>query len=217
VSEVDTPDALVSSSLYERIRDDLVHGRILSGTLLPEASLARRYEASRTPVREVLIRLENDGLVERAARGFRVRRGSATDILEIYGARIALETLAAQGAAIRHTELELARLQLLHEQALAASEEREMQELHSRWHRALWSAAHNATVTGILNRLSHQLRVIDEGNHRQGVDHGVSNDEHTAILRAIESNDAAAAGEAIARHLTRTREARVRAFAALGL
>ena len=77
-------------SCYERIRADILAGRFEAGAALLETVLAGQYGVSRTPVREALARLEQDGLLLRVVRGYRVRSGTAEDVLEIYEARIAL-------------------------------------------------------------------------------------------------------------------------------
>ena len=53
------------SDAYERLRAEIVEGEFAPGTALVEVSLAERYGTSRTPIREALRRLEQDGLVER--------------------------------------------------------------------------------------------------------------------------------------------------------
>lgn len=201
--------------IYERILDDLIHGRLIGGTKLPEPILVGHYGGSRTPVREALVRLEAEGLVERASRGYRVRVGRAADILDIYEARIALEAIAAQGASLRHTDLERARLVRVHEESLATTDNAHAQELHSQWHRMLWAASHNATVTTLLNTLSHQLRVLDRGNTVRHPDNASTNDDHGALLEAIVNRDPVAAGEAATAHMIRTREMRIENFAKL--
>jgi DNA-binding GntR family transcriptional regulator len=96
--------------VYEHLRDDIVARRLDAGASLVETELADRYGTSRTPVREALRRLEQDGLLERGRRGLQVRAPSAAEILEIYEVRIDLEALAAALAAERHTPLDLVRL-----------------------------------------------------------------------------------------------------------
>lgn len=53
-----------SDSIYEKLKEEIIHLAIKPGTMLREIDIADRFNVSRTPVRDVLVRLENDGLVE---------------------------------------------------------------------------------------------------------------------------------------------------------
>ena len=99
-----------TSRQYLRLRADILAGKFPQGSPLHETQLCESYGASRTPIREALNWLAHDGLLERAARGFRVRSGTPEDVIEIYAARVALESEAAGAAALRHSDLDLARL-----------------------------------------------------------------------------------------------------------
>src|ERR1700733_10681417 len=98
---------------YQRIRREVLDGTFPPGALLLETTLSRRYNVSRTPVREALGLLAQDGLLQRTRRGFQVRTRSAEEILDLYDARIALESAAARLAAERRSELELLLLEEL--------------------------------------------------------------------------------------------------------
>jgi DNA-binding GntR family transcriptional regulator len=91
--------------IYQQLREAIVTGVLSADAPLTELSLAAQYKVSRTPVREALRRLEQDGLVERGPRGMKVRGRSPEEILEIYEVRITLEGAAARAAAERRTEL----------------------------------------------------------------------------------------------------------------
>jgi DNA-binding GntR family transcriptional regulator len=201
----------VPLTCYERIRADILAGRFEVGTALLETVLAGQYGVSRTPVREALARLEQDGLLRRVVRGYQVRSGTAEDVLEIYEARIALESAAAFMAAQRRTELDLARLRHLH--GMEAT-----RDSHSEWHVALWRAAHNATVESLLTGLTTRLRIYDRGSEPPEPDAAAaeieeSQAEHDKVLEAIVAQDAAAARDGHAAHLQRSRDLRLAAFA----
>jgi DNA-binding GntR family transcriptional regulator len=151
----------VPGSCYERLRADVLAGRFEPGGVLLETVLARRYGVSRTPVREALGRLDQDGLLRRAARGYQVRSGTPEDVLEIYEARIALDSAAAFGAARRRTDLDLARLRHLHDAAYSSRDPDVIRDLNAQWHVALWRAAHNRTIESLLTSLTAQLRIYD--------------------------------------------------------
>ena len=70
---------------------------------------------------EALRRLEQDGLVERGARGMQVRGRSPEEILELYEVRITLEGAAARAAAERRTDLDLLKLERVHSSMMETS------------------------------------------------------------------------------------------------
>lgn len=206
------PVGSLSSDQYLQIRDDILKGVFPVGERLLETTLAARYGVSRTPVREALVALQQDGLIERMKDGFRVRTGTAEDVIEIYEARISLESAGAAAAARRRTDLDLARLTSLHERAGAATDTREGHELNSAWHRAVWEAVHNQTIASTLTRWSVQLRIYDQGPPGPADDLAISQGEHAEILAAIVAGDAERAGAAMAAHLERSRELRLNAL-----
>ena len=103
-------------------RNDLLAGRMASDQPLTESALTAVYGVSRTPVREALNRLEQEGLIARAVRGYRIRSGAPDDVIEIYDVRIVLEQAAAEAASTRRTDLQLAQLAQLHRQAAAEAD-----------------------------------------------------------------------------------------------
>jgi len=213
------PDRTTSGSLttdqYLRIRDDILNGVFPIGQRLLETALATKYQVSRTPVREALVALQQDGLIERVDNGFRVRTGTPEDVMEIYEARIALESVAAAAAARRSTELDQARLQAAHESAVSAASggnERGAHECNSDWHVALWHGAHNGTIASTLNRWSAQLRIYDQGPPAPADDLVITDREHSEIMQAIFAGDAEKARSAMTAHLERSRQLRLRAL-----
>lgn len=213
------PDRPQSGSLtsdqYLRIRDDILAGEFPDGQRLLETSLAARYGVSRTPVREALVALQADGLIERVDNGFRVRTGTPEDVMEIYEARIALESVAAAAAARRHTDLDLARLHAAHDEAVSlaiSGDERAAHEADAAWHDALWQAAHNTTISGALTRWAAQLRIYDQGPPGPADDLATTQREHSTVIAAIEAGDAEAARTAMMSHLEHSRQRRLTAL-----
>ncbi|GAB3278109.1 GntR family transcriptional regulator [Kineosporia babensis] len=204
-------------SLYELIRSDILAGEFSATAVLHEQPLGERYKVSRTPVREALTRLENEGLVEKAGRGHRVRSGTAEDVLEVYEARIVLEGQAAASAAERRSELDLARLQHLHATVLAGEAEGPAERsAHSSWHATIWRASHNRTIEELLNRLTAQLRIYDRGTQETAHDLEQTRTEHEAILAAVQERRPEDARTAMTAHLTRAREVRLHRFGSEG-
>ncbi|ALU70500.1 GntR family transcriptional regulator [Rhodococcus erythropolis R138] len=202
-----------TSRQYLRLRADILAGKFPQGAPLHETQLCESYGASRTPIREALNWLAHDGLLERAARGFRVRSGTPEDVIEIYAARVALESEAAGAAALRHSDLDLARLDGLHEFCCTATEGTEVRSGNFKFHEALWQAAHNSTITALLIRLTTQLRIYDSGPPSNYGEPDLLNSEHQEILNAIRARDESSARGHMRNHLERSRDQRIRMFA----
>ena len=95
----------LAEEITVKLRQAIVSGQIKPGTALAEPVLAERFGASRAPIREALIALERDGLVEFNDRSrTRVRPLTSADFQEICSMRIALESLAARLAAAQWAE-----------------------------------------------------------------------------------------------------------------
>jgi len=200
-----------SSPLAERIhgalKEAIVRQQFEAGNPLTEEDLAARFGCSRTPVREVLRRLERDGLVTLVPhKGAFVNALSATDMRELFDLREALEAYAAREAAraadgatlegfrTRFRELEGGRASYAEVRAVA-------EELH----RFIAKAAGNSRVAAILAQVQDQLRavrtlaIIAPGRIRKVVR------EHRAIIGALTRRDPAAAERAMRSHIGRTR------------
>ena len=103
-----TAGAGSKDGIYEQIREDILLGRLGPGERLTEERLARQFDVSRTPVREVLGRLGAEGLVDLTPfRGAVVRPFGVHDLESIYDLRYLLESYAAGRAAIHLTETDL--------------------------------------------------------------------------------------------------------------
>ncbi|MBW1640649.1 GntR family transcriptional regulator [Microbacterium resistens] len=204
----------MATSVYERIRDAIVEGRIAPGAPLSENGLAKDFGTSRTPVREALHRLEIEALVERLPRGVQVRETSPEEIIDIYDVRITLEGAAARAAAERATEFDQRRLRAAQEAMRAAgADPRARARANRQFHEAVWSASHSPTLVDLLHRLNvHLVRYPTttlEGDDRWAA----ALDEHEAMLDAIEARDAARAREIAEAHMTAAREVRMRMYA----
>lgn len=200
------------AALHEQLRADLLSGRFARDELLLEGRLTECYGVSRTPVREALGRLEQEGLIVRAVRGFSIRSGTAQDVIEIYEVRSVLEQAAAAAAAIGRTELQLAELVQLHHEAETATDATLARACNSAWHELLWVASQNATLESTVRGLVTRLRIFDrESEHRDDIAETLV--EHAAVLSAVTRRDADAASTAMAGHLRRTKRERLATFA----
>lgn len=205
----------MSSQVYERLRAGIVSGEYAPGEPLVELVLADRYGTSRTPIREALRRLEQDGLVERGDRGMRVRTRSPEEILEIYEARIPLEATAAGAAAERRTDLDLARIRRAAARMaeVTTDDAQAMAAANRMVHEAIWAAGHNGTIVDLLTRLNNHLTRYPSTTLSAPGRWGEALREHAEIIAAIERHDRAAAAELARDHMTRARDIRLTIYA----
>ena len=187
--------------VYHQLREAIVDGTFSADTPLTETTLAAQFSVSRTPIREALRRLEQDGLVERGPRGMQVRGRSPEEILEIYEIRVILETAAIRRAATRLTPLQLAAARALLDHAERTHAGAQWGALDVEFHEAIYGLDDRPRlqelITGLLRRvdrywLSHGLML----KHRETFDR-----EHRGLLEALERRDGDAAAVLLERHL----------------
>ena len=110
-SSEDAPTPSAPSSPTQQVRAAIVENRYPPGQRLVEQRIAEELGLSRTPVREALRMLEAEGLVvSERNRGAMVRPLSTTEVVDLYGLRIRLESYAVEVATERATETELGEL-----------------------------------------------------------------------------------------------------------
>jgi DNA-binding GntR family transcriptional regulator len=200
---------------YEKIKQAIVDGELKPGDQLVETALANWCEVSRTPIREALQRLEQDGLVDRKDGGLIVRKRSPEEILDIYLTRIVLEATAGQVAAERRTDHDLRLLRRLLERTaqVADGDIDAMIEANSQFHKAVWRASHNDSLTDLLQRLDLHLARYPGTTLAARGRWEEAGHQHEAIVDAIERRDGDAAYEITSRHFTDARDIRLDLFA----
>ncbi|WP_309570539.1 GntR family transcriptional regulator [Deinococcus sp.] len=204
---------LVRDGVYDHLRRALLDGDLAPGERLGEVELGQQLGVSRTPIREALMRLTQDGLlITEANKGVRVRTVTAAEARDAYVVREELDGLAAALAAQEHTISDahtlMAALDTLNaaQRDMQGADYREQTRLDLAYHRAVTEAAHN-TVLGILARDLEQRVALIKHQTRTYNAHPDTAVQHAAILHAILDRDADAARKAARTH--------VRTFAAL--
>jgi len=198
-------------AIYSALRNEIVSGDLAPGTPMREVSLAARFGVSRTPIREVMRQLLNDGLLERGASGVQVATSDVERTIQVYDARILLEGQVVTEAAENRRSSDLFKLQRLldRDRALVDPPIGQRVTTNLEFHSALWDAAHNAVLSEILERLALNGVSTPQTTLNDDDRWTIALDEHAAMLAAIEARDGERASELAKRHLTEARDIRI--------
>jgi DNA-binding GntR family transcriptional regulator len=194
----------LASDVYEQILGAILSGHIAPGERIVQEKIAAEINVSRTPVREALLRLEQEGILEISGRsGFTIRTITPAEVAQIYQAREAVEGYAARLVAEAADPAHFLRIErvILKEEKLSSRNVEDYFHANKRIHRAIVEETGNRYMLeqfdGIWNRgISFRLfAAIDT------VDLGKSLSEHHALLEAIKSGTPDTAQRAMILHI----------------
>jgi DNA-binding GntR family transcriptional regulator len=220
----------VADAIAGALRQAILTGALAGGESLRQAELAAKFSVSRIPVREALLKLEREGLVEtRPRRGTVVTALDADALQEILEMRSALESLALRLAIPRMTGKEFDEANTLLEQAEAAlhgpalADDRS-KEFETRWgdvnwqfHRTLYQAAGKPRLLDTIENLNllfarhlrGRLEIIAPASAIDDAEEAEKNraewacvvQEHRDLLDACRMRDVSRAQEILERHV----------------
>ena len=146
----------LADDIYEQILSAILQGDIVPGERIVQESIAREINVSRTPVREALLRLEHEGIIEGSSRrGFSIRRFNEAQARELYMAREAVEGYSArQVATLNHAD-QLAAIEaaISKESSVAPSDLRAYFDVNRNIHRTIVGQAGNRTLLGMFDSI----------------------------------------------------------------
>lgn len=212
--------ALLSEAAHGSTTDavtDALREGILSQVLLPltwlrEDEIAHNLDVSRTPVREALRRLSDEGLTQRVAnRGTVVAPMTMEEILAVYTVRESLEGLAARMAAARQVPGLVEELRQVNDQmsAVARDDPEQLAVLNLEFHRLIRQASGNSYLERFLRQIEHAVRRFGRSTYDAPGRIEETLEEHLAIIRAIAEGDADAAERQAMAHMRRARQIRL--------
>lgn len=205
---------------YDRLRTEILHGDLMPGDRLTAADLQDRFALGLTPIREALMRLSAEGLVDtethRGARVADVSREALTDLMATRRSieRLCLEASMARGDEAWESEV-VAAMHMLSRTPLPSSADDRgaaalWEERHRRFHFALVSACGSDWLLRFWNTLadhSERFRKLRLLHHRAAEakvrDLGA---EHRAIMDAVLARDVPKATALMDQHLTNTEQ-----------
>ncbi len=174
---------------------------------LDERSLAEQLGISRTPLREALTRLEQEGFIEiRARRGVFVVRKSLDEILQMIVAWAALESMAARLAAEHAEEAQIKALRkhaARHSQSSADADLSEYSEANIQFHQMILDMSGCRLLATIAEGLFLHMRAVRRRAMEEGDRASQSVVDHMGIITAIEARDAELAMRLVREHTMR--------------
>ncbi len=206
-----------ASHAYQHLRAAIVENRYPPGHRLVEQQLAAELGLSRTPVREALRRLEAEGLVvSERNRGAMVRPLSSTEVLDLYGLRIKLESYAVELGTERAGETELGALVDVADafgaavragDATTTEGVRRIHEANRVVHDAILAAARHPRLTAMLARTVDIPLVFQAFRSFGPAELERSDAFHHLIVEAMCRRDAPRAAALMAEHIAQGRDA----------
>lgn len=197
--------------VFNTLRQAILRGELKPGERLMEINLSNRLGVSRTPVREAIRMLEQEGLVIMIPRkGAQVAQITEQDLNDVLEVRLGLEELAVRFACERITDEELGELERAlqrFEKVMNQADLSALAEADVRFHEIIYQATHNQRLVQIINNIREQMYryrieyLKDVESRKQLVE------EHYAIWEALKNRDRECAVRHICGHIVNQQEA----------
>lgn len=200
------PDKITrAEELRLQLADEIVRGTLAPGAPLDETDIARRFNVSRTPVREALRQLVASGLVDaRAHRGAIVARPSVDRLTGMFEAMAELEAICAALAAERMTPAERRGLEIIHEELRGLSysgNPDRFGEVNEDFHNAIYAGSQNTYIAEITLATRVRVQPFRRAQFRNLGRLAKSQAEHDRVVVAILRGDKAGAAAAMRAHI----------------
>ena len=196
--------------VYEELKMQILTGKITPGTRMMEVELAESMGVSRTPIREAIKKLEQEGLVTIEPRkGAYASQISVKDMVDILEVRQDMEGLAAQMAAYRMTPSQMEELEVIAIAYNKAVEEGNMADMiryDTQFHNLIVESCNNAILTMMINQLQELLlrfRYVYYDNIQRAEK---MPSEHFMIMEDIKGGRSDAARAAAEMHIERIKD-----------
>jgi DNA-binding GntR family transcriptional regulator len=199
--------------VYDVLKAALLDGALAPGTRLTEDGIAQGLGVSRTPVRDAILQLTSEHLIERIPRqGLRVTHLTPDQIEDLYVTRAVLEGLAARLAAHQMRPRDHVRLRLIQqelENALDSGQYSTLAKINFRFHREILQSASNESLTAFITQIHNSLRRYRVTTMTFPERAQAAMEEHRELIDAIERHDADAAERIAREHIHKALQVRL--------
>ncbi|OBZ97508.1 GntR family transcriptional regulator (plasmid) [Pararhizobium polonicum] len=192
------------ASIYERLRDDIIHGRMKANERLKVAELASRMGTSTNPVREALQQLRGEGFVIMTPnRGARVRPIDEEFVRDICEIEVLIEPALTRWYVGIVTKAEIGEMERIQAEieALNFGDETKHSNLDLQFHRLMYDRHYNRHAVDLWVRHRQILRAISRGFPTSLSRQANVLQEHRDLITCIKNQDSDGAATVIARHV----------------
>ena len=194
-----------ATRVFQGVEEQIATGQLKDGEKLDEASLAKRFQVSRTPVREALLQLVGSGLATQIPkRGCFVKAPSFREMIEMFEVMSELEGMCARLAARRISDEQLIALETSNrecENAIKANDSDLYYHKNVEFHECIYSACGNGFLAEETRSLRRRLQSFRRLQLRVRGRMSQSLGEHSEIIEAIRSSDADQADRVSRQHV----------------
>lgn len=206
----------LSFDLYEEIRTDILTGRLADGSKLSEQYVCNIYKVSRTPVREALIKLESEGLLNNIPnRGAFVRGLSHSDVSDIFDLRSICEVQAVEWAIMRMSTEEIDKLAEAFEMMefyTLSDESDKVLGFNSEFHDIILAGSQNRMLeTSLKSYRLYLHHSLPEAQYSSKLLKLILK-EHKAVFEAFESKNPSEGKAAMEHHMLQTKARRLKGY-----
>lgn len=195
---------LLNDQVYDALKANLLSGNYKHGDKIVESQIASELGVSRSPVREAITRLLQDGLLIQKGNNVHARKFSKKDMIDIYQTRKALESMAAELAAELRAEDDLKRMEKylhLSEEAFKKGASKEVTDYNTKFHYTILEASNNRILKNSLESLGtlilyYRSLIFDNYQRTIGFLH-----EHKDIFEAIKNKNTSLAKKRMEKHI----------------
>lgn len=213
------PKSHMFDQVYEHMLQQITSGAVQPGERIKDSEWATKFGVSRTPMREAIRKLTQEGLLVGLPNGgYEIRRLSPRELIQLYGCRAALEGAAVHEVTLAKNPAVIAQLKEVLDETGKAIESKDLKrafDLNTLYHKVIMDACDNAFVKDMLTSLQRMIRVYRGNvlNDAQKSTEGaaiylerlcVKQSHHSAIFEAISAGDHVLASNLMVGHVNQT-------------